>query len=592
MLSSYEYERFYEVGEHMKLRWRLTVAFITIISLPIIMIATVGSVIINNQIISIQQTYDVDSNTIQVITNPIQLLNRVTRGVYNEIKLCALKEPEKLEDMDYVKKLNSELVGKYSFIVLRKGSEVLYAGDRVKLNKISEDLPKFADYTISTDGGIYLGGQYPCLIKQQDFYYQDGTEGSIFVVTDVNKLIPQLESSIIQCGVAFILIIFLTAIILTFWIYRSVLRPLRTLQVATNKIKCGNLDFSVQPEKHDEIGALCEDFEEMRRRIKELIEVRMQYETDTKELISNISHDLKTPLTAIKGYAEGIMDGVADTPEKQEKYLRTIYTKAVDMTSLVDELSFYSKIDCNTIPYNFAKICVDQYFTDCIEELSLDLEVKNIDVAYFNYADDNVRIIADPEQLKRVVNNIIGNAVKYIDKKKGIINVRINDLGEFVRIELEDNGQGIAEKDVPNIFDRFYRTDASRNSSKGGTGLGLAIAKKIIEDHGGSIWASSKEYVGTTIYFTLKKVVENEEELKNLPEVGDNSKSKSRRVGEGKYRFFFLPARDKSGSDKNTGDKNSIERQTEEKTTQDGQQVQKDKVKKIDNKSNIGGVKE
>lgn len=576
----------------MKLRWRITIAFITIISLPIIMIATVGSVIINNQIISIQQTYDVDSNTIQVITNPIQLLNRVTRGVYNEIKLCALKEPQKLEDMDYVRKLNAELVGKYSFIVLRKGEDVLYTGDRVKLNKISEDLPKFADYTISTDGGIYLGGQYPCLIKQQDFYFQDGTEGSIFVVTDVNKLIPQLESSIIQCSIAFILIIFLTAIILTFWIYRSVLRPLRTLQVATNKIKCGNLDFSVQPEKDDEIGALCEDFEEMRRRIKELIEVRMQYETDTKELISNISHDLKTPLTAIKGYAEGIMDGVADTPQKQEKYLKTIYTKAVDMTSLVDELSFYSKIDCNTIPYNFAKIYVDQYFTDCIEELSLDLEVKNIDVAYFNYADDNVRIIADPEQLKRVVNNIIGNSVKYIDKKKGIINVRINDLGEYVRIELEDNGQGIAEKDVPNIFDRFFRTDASRNSSKGGTGLGLAIAKKIIEDHGGSIWASSKEYVGTTIYFTLKKVVENEEELKNLPEVGDNSKSKSRRVGEGKYRFFFLPARGKSGSDKNANDKNSLERQAEDKDIQESQQVQKEKTKKTDNRNHIGGVKE
>ncbi|WP_455716632.1 ATP-binding protein [Anaerosporobacter sp.] len=570
----------------MKLRQRIAIAFITIISLPIIMVAAVGGVIINNQIISIQQTYDVDSNTIQVITNPIQLLNRVTRGVYNEIKLCALKQPQKLEDMDYIRDLNSELVGKYSFIVLRKGDKIEYAGDRVKLNRISEELPKFADYTISTDGGIYLGGDYPCLVKQQDFYYQDGTEGSIFVVTDVNKLIPQLESSIIQCSVAFILIIFFTAIILTFWIYRSVLRPLRTLQIATNRIKCGDLDFTVKAEKDDEIGALCEDFEDMRRRIKELIEVRMQYERDTKELISNISHDLKTPLTAIKGYAEGIMDGVADTPEKQDKYLKTIYTKAVDMTSLVDELSFYSKIDCNTIPYNFAKIYVDQYFTDCIEELGLDLEVKNIDVAYFNYADDNVRVIADPEQLKRVVNNIIGNSVKYIDKKKGIINVRINDIGSYVRIEIEDNGKGIAEKDISYIFDRFYRTDGSRNSSKGGTGLGLAIAKKIIEEHGGSIWASSKEFVGTTIYFTLKKVEESEKALENLPEVGDNSKSKSRRVGEGKYRFFFLPAKDKTSTEQNGSSK--VE---SDKPDQEGHS-QKEKSKKSDNKNDIGGIKE
>lgn len=571
----------------MKLRGRLAIAFITIISLPIIMIATVGTLIINNQIISIQQTYDVDSNTFQVISNPMQLLNRVTRGVYNEIKLTALKEPERLEDMDYIRSLNSELVGKYSFIVLRKGDKIEYTGDKYKLSRISEDLPEFADYTISTDGGIYLGGDYPCLVKQQDFYYQDGTEGTVFVVTDVNKLIPQLESSIIQCTIAFILIIFFTAAVLTFWIYRSVLRPLRTLRVATNKIKCGNLDFSVKAEKDDEIGALCEDFEDMRCKIKELIEVRMQYERDTKELISNISHDLKTPLTAIKGYTEGIMDGVADTPEKREKYLKTIYTKAVDMTSLVDELSFYTKIDSNTIPYNFAKIYVDQYFTDCIEELGLDLEVKNIDVAYFNYTDDNVRVIADPEQLKRVVNNIIGNSVKYIDKKKGIINVRINDLGNYVRIDVEDNGKGIAEKDLPNIFDRFYRTDESRNSSKGGTGLGLAIAKKIIEEHGGSIWASSKELVGTTICFTLKKVEENEEELKDLPEVGDNSNSKSRRVGEGKYRFFFLPAKDKSSTDKNSSSKSE-----ENKSIQEEYSSQKEKSKKTDNKNDIGGIKE
>lgn len=271
----------------------------------------------------------------------------------------------------------------------------------------------------------------------------------------------------------------------------------------------------MESESEDEIGMLCEDFEEMRIRLKRMIEARMQNESDTKELISNISHDLKTPLTAIKGYAEGIMDGVADSPEKMDKYIRTIYTKASDMTSLVDELSFYSKIDCNTIPYIFTNINLHGYFNDCIEELGLDLEVKNIDIGYFNYTDTSLKVIADTEQLKRVVNNIIGNSAKYIGKKKGIINVRIKELEEleeFVQIEIEDNGKGIAKEDIGNIFDRFYRTDASRNSSQGGSGLGLSIAKKIIEEHGGKIWATSKEGVGTTIYFTLKKSIEPKEE--------------------------------------------------------------------------------
>ena len=122
--------------------------------------------------------------------------------------------------------------------------------------------------------------------------------------------------------------------------------------------------------------------------------------------------------------------------------------------------------------------------------------------------DKDVVIIADAEQMKRVINNIIGNSIKYMDKKRGIINIRIQDVGDFIQVGIEDNGRGIAARDLPNIFDRFYRTDASRNSSKGGSGIGLSIVKKIIEDHGGRIWATSKEGIGTEIHFVLRKYQE------------------------------------------------------------------------------------
>ena len=217
---------------------------------------------------------------------------------------------------------------------------------------------------------------------------------------------------------------------------------------------------------------------------------------------------MKNPITAIKGYVEGIMDGVADTPEKLNKYICTIYNKANDMSHLIEELTFYSKIDTNRIPYTFNKINIDQYFRDCVEEMKLDLEEKNIEMTYFNYTDEDIIIIADAEQLKKVVNNIIGNSVKYLDKKKGIINIRIKDAGDFVQVEIEDNGKGIAIKDLPYIFDRFYRTDASRNSSQGGSGIGLSIVKKIIEDHGGRIWATSKEATGTVMCFVFRKYKE------------------------------------------------------------------------------------
>lgn len=295
---------------------------------------------------------------------------------------------------------------------------------------------------------------------------------------------------------------------LAMWVYRSVLRPLGRLQEATRNIKNGNLDFILDVEEDDEIGQLCQDFEEMRIRLKENAEEKIKHDQENRELISNISHDLKTPITAIKGYVEGIMDGVASSPEKLDKYIRTIYNKSNDMDRLIDELMFYSKIDTNKIPYIFSKLNTTDYFGDCAEEIGLELESNNIELFYFNYVNEDVLVIADAEQLKRVMNNIISNSVKYLDKEKGIINIRIKDVGDFIQIGIEDNGRGISSKDIPYIFDRFYRTDASRNSTKSGSGIGLSIVKKVIEDHGGRIWATSKEGIGTEIHFVLRKYQE------------------------------------------------------------------------------------
>jgi len=138
----------------------------------------------------------------------------------------------------------------------------------------------------------------------------------------------------------------------------------------------------------------------------------------------------------------------------------------------------------------------------------LDLDSRGISLDYSNLVSPDTVIIADPEQLKRVINNIIGNSVKYMDKPKGEIDIRILDELDSIRVEIEDNGKGIAAKDLPNIFERFYRTDASRNSAQGGSGIGLSIVKKIVEDHGGYIWATGKEGEGTCIHFVIRKYQE------------------------------------------------------------------------------------
>ena len=304
------------------------------------------------------------------------------------------------------------------------------------------------------------------------------------------------------------IILVFTALSVGLWIYRSIAVPLVKLRKATQNIKEGNLDFVLEVEGKDEFSQLCQDFEEMRKRLKESTEEKILMDKENKELISNISHDLKTPITAVKGYVEGIMDGVADTPEKMNRYVRTIYNKTNEMDHLINELTFYSKIDTNRIPYTFSKLNVEDYFSDCAEELGLEMETRGIELVYANYVEKGVQVIADGEQIRRVIHNIVSNAIKYMEKPRGIIQLRVKDVGDFIQVEIEDNGKGIAAKDLPYIFDRFYRTDVSRNSSKGGSGIGLSIVKKIMEDHGGKVWATSRLGIGTIMYFVLRKYQE------------------------------------------------------------------------------------
>ncbi|MBY0758106.1 MULTISPECIES: sensor histidine kinase [Sellimonas] len=320
--------------------------------------------------------------------------------------------------------------------------------------------------------------------------------------------IPEVHDFIISMFIGVVLILALTAMLMILWIYGSLLRPIEKMEIAVKSITEGELDFELHPEKDDEIGQLCQDIETMRRRLKENAEEKLKNDKENKELISNISHDLKTPITAIKGYVEGIMDGVADTPEKMERYIKTIYNKANEMNTLINELTLYTKIDTNRIPYNFSPLSVNDYFNDCADNLASELESQGVEFGYFNYVEGDVKIIGDAEQLMRVVNNIISNSLKYMDKVRPRINLRVKDVGDFIQVELEDNGKGIDARDLPYIFDRFYRTDASRNSSKGGSGIGLSIVKKIIEEHGGKIWATSKPGTGTVMYFVIRKYQE------------------------------------------------------------------------------------
>ncbi|MBQ0028799.1 MAG: HAMP domain-containing histidine kinase [Lachnospiraceae bacterium] len=336
----------------------------------------------------------------------------------------------------------------------------------------------------------------------------------ILMITSIIVMIvyrnPQVSRSLVVEAIwVMVIILIIYAILLTTWVNRGVFLHIRELNTAMDHISEGDFDYVLDASQVDgEFAELFKSYEDMRLRLKESSEDRLRDEAQNRELISNITHDLKTPITSIKGYAEGIIDGVADTDEKKDRYIRTIYDKTKDLDRLLNELTYYSSIDNNKIPYNFHRIDVGEFFADCVEEVGIDLENKDIELIYENLLQPGTRIIADPIQLRKVINNIIGNSVKYMNKSHGEISIRLLDAVDSVRIEIEDNGKGIASKDLSNIFERFYRTDASRNSAQGGSGIGLSIVRKIIEDHGGYIWATSKEGEGTCMHFVIRKYIE------------------------------------------------------------------------------------
>lgn len=302
-------------------------------------------------------------------------------------------------------------------------------------------------------------------------------------------------------------ILLLTNGCLAIYVSKSILQPIKKLSIAAKRISEGDFEFQIHSNQKDELGELSRTFDTMREKLKESKMNQIRYEKNRQELIASISHDLKTPLTSIKGYIKGIQDGVANTPEKLKRYINIIDKTVNEMNGLIDELFLYSKLDLQKVPFHFEDVNLYSFFSDFIEELSFHLEKENGTATLLADHNRSYVVKADRDKLKRVVSNILQNSLKYTDKNNKKIQVQLISRSDTVIVKISDNGRGIPKKELPFIFESFYRPDPSRNRSSGGSGLGLSIAKKIIEAHEGTIWAESEWKKGTTISFTLKKVI-------------------------------------------------------------------------------------
>jgi len=413
------------------------------------------------------------------------------------------KNPQLLLEKDFQQYLTAKLSNINSDILILKKYETVFS--TLKISKIDIEKCLAAKSSIINKPLEINGISY--IIKVFNVNFQDGDPGSVILLTPVGKTEIISKYFLLFALLTFVISFAATNVLLAVASLRSILNPLKRLKTAVGEITAGNLDYEIIEDGDEEIRELCRAFEQMRLKLKESVYTQMKYDENRKTLVSSISHDLKTPITSIKGYVEGIMDGVANTPEKVQKYLKTIYSKATQIDSMIDDLLLYSKLDLKQIPFNLEKTNVIKYFEDIIIENEAEMEKSLIKLKFHNKLNGEKYAMIDRERMQRVVVNILDNARKYMDKTEGMIDAILRETDTNIVFEIKDNGAGIAQEDLHRVFDRFYRADASRGKA-GGSGLGLAIAKQIVEGHDGRIWVRSRVNEGTSIMISLKKLQE------------------------------------------------------------------------------------
>lgn len=477
----------------MSIKVRLVISYIGMIVIPIIIIALLSFMVTR---------FNEDEHLLDRIL-PFGMIMQyfgVNSEIEREINLWLLdNDIDEILNTDYIDTVNDKLDEVYSGIIIRKDQDLLYIDDEFNDVELLSDLPSFKE-----EWDIYdkeIRSRY-IIHTQKDFYSSDGSEISLFIVTDFKSTQKEIDKNAILFIIGILIILIFTTIILTYSLYKDISKSIKNLKTATNEIKNGNLDYKVKTHLNDEIGNLSDTFEQMRIKLKNSTEMQKKYEENRKNLISNISHDLKTPLMSIEGYIEGIKDGVADTPEKMDRYINTIYEKSKDMEVMIEELFVLSRLDLEREIFEFRVIDLIEFLKYSVEEISFDIE-KFDGTIDLKYSQDAIPVRVDVQKLKRLILNTINNSVKYKSNEQLKVIIKVEIQNEDVVVEIKDNGKGISEKALPYIFDRFYRADESRNTAIRGSGLGLAISKQIIEKHGGRMWAESKEDEGTSIFFSL-----------------------------------------------------------------------------------------
>lgn len=432
------------------------------------------------------------------------------RGIdlFVDLRYAERYKPEELASPAFASQLGDQLAPFGGFLVVQDGERWVGYGplkeEDAFLAQLRVDVAKPAKhadgaFTVSSwEGREWLAVRYDFPMIDDPLTY--------YLVIDVTEMWKKGDRFpfFVLLGIAILLGIILVPLI---WITtKDIVRPLRQLEQGSRRIAEGDLNFSLHSKVRNEVGSVIRSYEKMRSELRQSIGAQLALEENRKELISNISHDLKTPLTSIKGYVEGIREGIANDPEKLRKYIDVIHAKTLDMDRMIDDLFLLSKLDLEQEKFHFDAVSLEEFYRQTLSELYTEYERTGIRLTGEYEAGSDAVATMDAQKMKRAILNIVGNSAKFMDKKEPHIHVYFGRQADAWVIAVTDNGPGMAQSDVERIFDRFYRADADRNQNVAGSGLGLAIVKQIVAFHGGTISARSELGQSMTVMFTIPMV--------------------------------------------------------------------------------------
>lgn len=405
---------------------------------------------------------------------------------------------EKLYNSGEMDKLKNE---KYPFSIIDLNGNILMTTEEGIRQGVTVDLK--TDMTFDS----YYETHNHEKVVYSTFIINDGRADAVVrYIVPIDEVKKLCSSSLKKVITLLLLLLVLVILILLLRIYKiiksDVFKPISEMHNSAKGILRGNLDDKVLYDYDGEIGEFSHDFEKMRDNLKDSRDNEAKLKRNEKELLACISHDLKTPISSISGYCEGIIDGVVKSEDDIKRYASIILKKARVLTKLIEDMLEYSKAEINEMTIRKEDVYSAQYFYNILEDLSLDVETKNRKFI-LNGKIPNVLINIDKKRIQEVMYNLVSNSIKYTEEK-GIIEVSIEKIDGSLVVHVKDDGMGITADDIPNVFKKFYRGEKYRNMNIPGSGLGLSISKYIVEKHGGYIEINSSLKQGTEVIFSIK----------------------------------------------------------------------------------------